>query len=52
MLIDELVDIRLTVREVLDKLHARPSWATTTYITIVTALAAGEFGYIINHPMK
>lgn len=47
IVVQELVDIRLTLRDILERLHARPSWAVTAYLTIVTALATGLLGYVL-----
>lgn len=48
LLLDDVIDIKLTLRQINDKLAQRPSWTVTTYITIMTAFAAGLLGWVLS----
>lgn len=47
IVVQELVDIKMTMRDISERLHARPSWAVTFYLTIVSAFATGLLGYVL-----
>lgn len=48
VLLDEMVDTKVLVREIDRRLMGRPSWSVTTYITLVTAFAAGLLGWVLS----
>lgn len=47
LLMDDVIDIKLTLRNINDRLSQRPSWTVTTYITIMTAMSAGLLGWVL-----